>query len=549
MAAHHENQVRLAHSSPLDTLVRRTSSKRQAVQRKEEHEARTRTRKQPTPINPSLPVPSFSRSTGFPPSLQIHNLHATSPPKPFATSPRVPESPLLHSQFRNSTASNADYLSRKSFLSLTDEPNANGYYDELESYYEENNMYPLQSQTPETSADSHTWQTTAKPACASANVANTQSLVHDMRLFSSDTPVPTVVVSKPQDVTVDKQVVNEPKLGGRSPIVDPTPRMNFSRPGRPPIFSSEEQKRQVLERNSQRIHSPLSSAPIKPQTGIFPESKFLSPTPQSDACSLGSYRQPNYHDVAREDAVAHPTLSPPSHVRLPSRPPSVRPSPPTSLYSTSYSFYHLSDGSPSPTGNSKFPAHSPSPPVNSSPSTEPSTPQEYLQLGIQYHEANKLQDSAFYFEKSAREQGGCGIGMLLWGLTLRHGWGCEKNEKSGFKWLTKAAESAVDDLGKAREGLDVKAVRSELVLAIYEVGQCFFHGWGVTKDHKMAVSYYRVAANLGDGDAQESLAFCLANAKGCKKNKKEAAKWYRAAVEQGASDVGLAWIYKDKYKG
>jgi hypothetical protein len=49
--------------------------------------------------------------------------------------------------------------------------------------------------------------------------------------------------------------------------------------------------------------------------------------------------------------------------------------------------------------------------------------------------------------------------MLLWGLTLRHGWGCEKNEKSGFKWLTKAAESAVDDLGKAREGTDVKAVR------------------------------------------------------------------------------------------
>jgi TPR repeat protein len=95
--------------------------------------------------------------------------------------------------------------------------------------------------------------------------------------------------------------------------------------------------------------------------------------------------------------------------------------------------------------------------------------------------------------------------MLMWGLTLRHGWGCEKNEKGGFKWLTKAAESAVDDLDKAREGMDVKAVRvsevcgtayrstdvflcqSELVLAIYEVGQCFFHGWGVAKDHKMAV--------------------------------------------------------------
>jgi hypothetical protein len=82
-----------------------------------------------------------------------------------------------------------------------------------------------------------------------------------------------------------------------------------------------------------------------------------------------------------------------------------------------------------------------------------------------------------------------------------------------------------------------------------------------------AQSYYRVAANLGDADAQQDLAFCLANGKGCKKDKKEAAKWYRAAVsatsiivaryelmfdlqvEQGASDVGMAWIYKDKYKG
>ncbi|KAG1725588.1 uncharacterized protein EDB91DRAFT_1062153 [Suillus paluster] len=381
-----------------------------------------------------------------------------------------------------------------------------------------------------------------------------------MRLLKANTPtssVPTVVVSKPQDV--DKQVVvDQPKPGGRSPIVDPAPRINFSRPGRPPIISSEEQKRQVLERNSQRLRSPrtahntpLSYSPITPQTGVFSDNKFLSPafpSPQPNTTeatlpsSSGSYLQPHY-------AASSPTLSPPSHVQLPSRPPSVRPSSPASLYSTSYSFYHLTDGSPSPTGNSHFPSHSPSPPGNRSPSTEPSTAQEYLQLGIQHHEANKLQDSAFYFEKSAKENGGCGVGMLMWGLTLRHGWGCEKNEKNGFKWLTKAAESAVDDLGKVREGMDVKAVRSELVLAIYEVGQCFFHGWGIAKDHKMAVSYYRVAANLGDADAQEDLGFCLANGKGCKKDKKEAAKWYRAAVEQGASDVGMAWIYKDKYKG
>jgi hypothetical protein len=39
-------------------------------------------------------------------------------------------------------------------------------------------------------------------------------------------------------------------------------------------------------------------------------------------------------------------------------------------------------------------------------------------------------------------------------------------------------------------GLDIGAVRGELVLAIYEVGQCFFHGWGVKKDQRMAVVSY-----------------------------------------------------------
>ena len=43
-------------------------------------------------------------------------------------------------------------------------------------------------------------------------------------------------------------------------------------------------------------------------------------------------------------------------------------------------------------------------------------------------------------------------------------------------------------------------------------------------------SYFQVAAKLGDPDAQQSLAFCLAHGKGCKKDRKEAAKWYRAAV-------------------
>jgi len=241
---------------------------------------------------------------------------------------------------------------------------------------------------------------------------------------------------------------------------------------------------------------------------------------------------------------------------LPRGPPTA-PLSPTSLYSR-YSYYAYPLDSPSPTSPSSIsPKASDTvtstlvPDDRSSHTKSQSQAAiEYLQLGIQHHEANRLKESAECFERSAKEGGGCGVGKLMWGLTLRHGWGCPKNEKSAFSWLSRAAESAVSDLEKARltGAVTVNAVQNELVLAIYEVGQCFFHGWGVEKDQQMGVSYYAVAARLGDPDAQHDLAFCLANGRGCKKNRKEAAKWYRAAVAQGASDVGLAWIYKEKFK-
>jgi len=65
---------------------------------------------------------------------------------------------------------------------------------------------------------------------------------------------------------------------------------------------------------------------------------------------------------------------------------------------------------------------------------------------------------------------------------------------------------------------------------------------------KPTQKYFLVAAQLGDMDAQQQLGFCYSNGKGCKKDRKEAARWYRVAAEQGASTVGLAWIYKEKFQ-
>lgn len=101
------------------------------------------------------------------------------------------------------------------------------------------------------------------------------------------------------------------------------------------------------------------------------------------------------------------------------------------------------------------------------PLKNPQTAQDYLQLGIQHHLANELAESAVCFEKSATIDGGCGMGMLMWGLAQRHGWGCAQSESKGFKWLQKAAEMALKDLEVGRAaGMDKKAVKVNPILSV-----------------------------------------------------------------------------------
>ncbi|KAG8743418.1 hypothetical protein FRC10_012083 [Ceratobasidium sp. 414] len=309
---------------------------------------------------------------------------------------------------------------------------------------------------------------------------------------------------------------------GRSPLRQATG---------PLIFQTAE------EGQSDRSPSPGQSPSSQSRASPSPDAQYANQTPNSQYTNNLSPRPQHLNSPHPSD---------------PQRPPS--------LYSQ-YSFYSLPNSTPpesphptqgqhqlrqKPSGSTLNP-HQPPSSSASSKGKPPSAAQQYLTRGIAAHEQNNLRESARCFERSATADGGCGVGMLMWGLSLRHGWGCRKDERAGFRWLRRAAEAAVADLESARSGEEAKAVRNELVLAIYEVGQCFFHGWGVGQDKPMAVSYFQVAARLGDCDAQQELAFCYLNGKGCKKDMKEAARWYRAAAAQGASTVGLAWIYKSKY--
>lgn len=394
--------------------------------------------------------------------------------------------------------------------------------------------------------------------------------------------VPSVVVSAPDIVVVEPESQpSAPRGGGRVPVVKPVV-ANFSRPIResahpeyavamgesvtpqlPPDM--REQKMKVLERNAKRAPSPNESW----KTGAGDSSK-RSPMVVSESTSTGgrgSYSsRPSLESVDWQASTMSGRGSDNSrgggNLQQHPRPPpmslsngSLHPqsssgrgsNSPVSVYSD-YSYYQYEGPIPSPTGSNygntsgyeegTYPARPPSTQQERSDNARQSlakppgessggrTPEDFLQLGIQHHEANRLQESARCFERSANERGGCGVGMLMYGLTLRHGWGCRKNEKAGFKWLMKAAESAVGDLERVRTSggqadvgvvqvcvafgfgrrIEVDFEQTELVLAIYEVGQCFFHGWGVVKDQKMAV----VSFDYTETKIQSNEDFCRA---------------------------------------
>jgi TPR repeat protein len=92
------------------------------------------------------------------------------------------------------------------------------------------------------------------------------------------------------------------------------------------------------------------------------------------------------------------------------------------------------------------------------------TPVEYLHMGIQHHEASRLEESAVCFSRSAEEQGGCGLGMLMWGLSLRHGWGCPQDEKAAFQWLKKAADLAKIEVESGLDGAQVHVAAVSVTL-------------------------------------------------------------------------------------
>lgn len=109
-----------------------------------------------------------------------------------------------------------------------------------------------------------------------------------------------------------------------------------------------------------------------------------------------------------------------------------------------------------------------------------------LQEAIRLHENGQYAEATAMFKQLA-DQGNV-LSEVLYGLALRHGWGCDKDEKAAFTYLAHAAsDSAALEAEALKAGLKKGgAAKGELVLAIFELGNCYRYGWGTSIDKAAA---------------------------------------------------------------
>ena len=114
---------------------------------------------------------------------------------------------------------------------------------------------------------------------------------------------------------------------------------------------------------------------------------------------------------------------------------------------------------------------------------------------------------------------------------------CQKKDWKSHKKLCK--ESA-DDIGPAKEKDFVKANEELLKMAEsgdvesqFNLGQFYYHGFGVTLDKREAYKWFRRAADNGHSMAEYSVCVAFNLGEGVTADQSEAARWFEKSVQSG----------------
>ncbi|MBU0944438.1 MAG: sel1 repeat family protein [Proteobacteria bacterium] len=146
----------------------------------------------------------------------------------------------------------------------------------------------------------------------------------------------------------------------------------------------------------------------------------------------------------------------------------------------------------------------------------------YYGLGVP-----KNLNHAFRLYRKAAEQGDADAMFIVGGLYMK-GQGTEVNRTEAFKWLYDAAIH-----GRSSK-------ESQKIL-----GEFFLTGQGVPRNYSEAMQWYELAAQNGDVEAQNELAYHYFIGKRVERDYEKAYYWFKRAAEKGYPlgqyNIGILW--------
>ena len=134
------------------------------------------------------------------------------------------------------------------------------------------------------------------------------------------------------------------------------------------------------------------------------------------------------------------------------------------------------------------------------------------------------------------------------GQCYEEGIGVQRNLAKAFRWYWMASDNSrpaqerlnkdsyqgqlAKWLGKAVNRKDLP--EADLVETMCMLGSCYMHGWGIDCDLKLAVEWWRKAADLGNAYANDCLGYCYSTGQGgLPKDAEQAFVHYMKAAEGG----------------
>lgn len=113
---------------------------------------------------------------------------------------------------------------------------------------------------------------------------------------------------------------------------------------------------------------------------------------------------------------------------------------------------------------------------------------------------------------------------LLWTVTY---------DKQGIQILRQANDARKQGNFEQAFFLYLAVAKLRNAEAIFAVGQCYFSGKGVTRNHKIATKYFKEAHDLGIAGATYQLGKCYDTGLGAEKSQWKALEYYQEAIQRG----------------